>query len=77
MICLILNRRCARLPLRLTISLLTILFIATPANSRQAGIDLSRALAEKATRPTNDWPLPPKGPAALAGKTVVYIGEDL
>ena len=71
------NNVCARRPLLVTIILLTALFIATQANSQQAGIDLSRALSEKATRPTNDWPLPPKGPAALAGKIVVYIGEDL
>jgi ribose transport system substrate-binding protein len=67
----------AGLTYRLTITLLTVLLTATLANSRQTGIEQSRSIAEKATQPTNDWPLPPKGPAALAGKTIVYIGEDL
>jgi ribose transport system substrate-binding protein len=67
----------AWLTYRLTITLLTVLLTASLANSRQTGIEQSRSIAEKATQPTNDWPLPPKGPAALAGKTIVYIGEDL
>jgi ribose transport system substrate-binding protein len=71
------NRFFDRLPLRLTITLLAVLLIATEAQSQQTGLELSRTLAETATQPTKNWPLPPKGSVALADKTVVYIGEDL
>lgn len=71
------NRLCNRLPLQLMLFLCTLLVAAAPAGGEETGLELSRAIARKATSPTRDWPLPPKGPAAVPGKTIVYIGEDL
>lgn len=40
-------------------------------------LERSRQITLKALRPTDQWALPPRGPAALPGKKIVYIAEDL
>ena len=69
-----------KLSVRLTSGLLlTLLCLMVAVSTRAASgaLEQSRKIANKATTPTDSWPLPPTGPKALPGKKVVYIGEDL
>lgn len=56
---------------------IALLFYVAPALAEQSNLELSRQVAENATKSTLSWPLPPIGPEALFNQTIVYIGEDL
>lgn len=64
---------------RLTIAVLVMefLFFSVGGQAKEECLQLARKVSSQLTKPVIEWNGPLDGPAAQAGKTVVYIAEDL